>query len=170
VTSNIDTGSGLFKAFSTDGGATWTRDIIADGDALGFACCDSKASFDSFGNLFLVYLDSAVTKVQAAISVDGGKTFRYIGAVATGSPDFPGITTGPGSMWYVWTDTAANRVKARGLRVTGLGQLGGFGPIETAPGSDDDSFADIEVGPDGQVLVAYQHNGAPFQGPSGLTA
>src|SRR4030095_15994557 len=38
VVSNIAGGNGLFKAFSTNAGLTWTTDIIADGDGLGTAC------------------------------------------------------------------------------------------------------------------------------------
>src|SRR5438270_12931081 len=31
VTSNLESGVGLFHAWSTDGGAHWNRDVIADG-------------------------------------------------------------------------------------------------------------------------------------------
>src|SRR6266571_9438726 len=40
--SNLGSGGGLFHGWSTDGGLTWQRDTIADGDALGFACCDAQ--------------------------------------------------------------------------------------------------------------------------------
>jgi len=53
VTSNVETFRGLFEAYSLDGGATWSIQIIADGGELGTACCDSSLAFDSYGNLFL---------------------------------------------------------------------------------------------------------------------
>src|SRR5215469_4956590 len=62
--SNVDVGNGLFKAVSMDGGITWTKSVIANGDVLGVACCDPSLSFDSFGNLFLAFLDAGVTNVQ----------------------------------------------------------------------------------------------------------
>src|SRR2546422_182719 len=52
IVSNIAGGGALFRGFSTDGGATWTSGLIANGGALGLACCDGSLSFDSFGNLF----------------------------------------------------------------------------------------------------------------------
>src|SRR6516162_8517153 len=56
--SNIDVGDGLVAATSSDGGATWSRRTIADDkDSLPAACCDPSAEFDSFGNLFLAYLN-----------------------------------------------------------------------------------------------------------------
>jgi len=68
-TNNVETGAGLFHGWSTDGGATWQTNIIANGGPLGFACCDSQLAADEFGNIFLVYLADAV---RVAISVDGG--------------------------------------------------------------------------------------------------
>jgi len=53
----------------------------------------------------------------------------------------------------------------RGAPVSGLGQLGAFGPKERVPGSRDGSFGDIVVGPNGQVMVTYQDN-IPSEGPS----
>src|SRR4051794_2592559 len=56
IASNTDD-VGLFSAYSTNGGATWTKKIIADGtDNLIKASSDPSAAFDSFGNLFLSYL------------------------------------------------------------------------------------------------------------------
>src|SRR5205823_11025153 len=50
--------AGMFEGVSFDGGATWTRKLIAlgGGDPLGDACCDPSLSFDRYGNLFLTYL------------------------------------------------------------------------------------------------------------------
>ncbi|HEV8420601.1 MAG TPA: hypothetical protein VGR13_04530, partial [Actinomycetota bacterium] len=46
VASNVQFGAKLFKAFSMDGGQSWTTDLIADGDNLGTACCDPSLAFD----------------------------------------------------------------------------------------------------------------------------
>src|SRR5206468_4476126 len=51
ATSNTDAPS-IFRAYSTDAGATWTRGTIA----TGVACCDGQAAWDTFGNLFFVYI------------------------------------------------------------------------------------------------------------------
>src|SRR5438552_15584804 len=58
VVSNFAKADALMKSVSFDGGATWSASMIADGsDDLGVACCDPNASFDAYGNYFLVYLD-----------------------------------------------------------------------------------------------------------------
>jgi hypothetical protein len=181
VVSNIQFGQALFKAYTTDGGVTWTKDVIADGDELGFACCDPSLSFDQYGNLFLVYLDGVkVRNVQLAMSTDGGATFHYVTAVERvdkGGPnpldkkwgafvDQPTVVTGPGSVWVTWKEFDKNqRIMGRGAPVSGLGQVGPFGPKERVPGSRDGSFGDIVVGPNGQVMVTYQDN-IPSEGPS----
>ena len=186
IVSNIESGSGLFKAFSTDGGATWTAEVIADGDALGFACCDPSAAFDAFGNLFLIYLNSSVNHVLAAISTDGGAMFAPLATISTSaappvsgggipskasSPDQPTVTTGPGSVWVTWKEfaIAGTPIRARGAMVTGLGVVGAFSPAESAPGSGGGSFGDIAVGPAGQVLVTYQ-DPTSGQGPATIRA
>ena len=51
--SNLES-SATFHSWSTDGGQTWQHDTIADGDALGFACCDGQLAADDLGNLFFV--------------------------------------------------------------------------------------------------------------------
>src|SRR6266702_3691526 len=75
--SNLNSGSGLFHGWSSDGGTTWNHDVIADGDALGVACCDAQLAADDFGNIFMVYLDANIN-VKLAISTDGGATFKPV--------------------------------------------------------------------------------------------
>ena len=41
VTSNLATFRGLLEAYSSDGGATWKTQIIANGDDLGLACASA---------------------------------------------------------------------------------------------------------------------------------
>src|SRR5205809_1469821 len=76
VTSNLDTGAGLFHGWSTNGGATWNTDVIANGDPLGSACCDSQMAADEFGNIFLVYIDDASSSVKVALSANGGASYQ----------------------------------------------------------------------------------------------
>ena len=52
-----------------------TNNVIANGDALGFSCCDGQLASDDFGNIFLTYLSSSIA-VKMAISTDGGATFQ----------------------------------------------------------------------------------------------
>jgi hypothetical protein len=180
--SNLESNA-LFHSWSTDGGKTWQNDTIADGDALGFACCDAQLASDDFGNIFLTYLSSNVT-VQMAISTDGGATFQplpfltsqpmglpafpYKSLAAIGqrvSGDQPSIATGPGSVWISWT-AFSGTIQASGAAVTGLGQVGTFSPAQgISSGNRFGDYGDTAVGPDGQVFVVYQ-NPTGGEGPA----
>src|SRR3954463_13876204 len=98
--SNTDTGtSGMFAARSSDGGRTWTGGYIADGkDDLPEACCDPSAAFDSFGNLFISYINADQNRVEIMMSTDGGVTFDPVTSFH-GDVDQPTLTVGPGSVW-----------------------------------------------------------------------
>ena len=177
VTSNLADFSGLLEAYSTDGGVTWTTQIIADGDELGLACCDSSLAFDSYGNLFMTYLVYDRIALPIALSTDNGASFRVIDSITAkvdapvlplagrgrvSIPDQPTITTGPGSVWVTYT--GGQSIQAAGASVTGFGSVGRFGQPEVAVGAKLGHFGDIAVGPDGQVLVVYQD--ASGEGPS----
>jgi hypothetical protein len=159
--------SGLFRAWSTNGGATFTTGTVATGtgtggDGLPPACCDPSASFDGFGNLFLVYLDTTTSPRQIILllSTNGGATFTNLATIATGAnTDQPTVTTGAGSVWVTYTDNA-NTISARGAAVTALGTVGAFNAAQVAPGSAGSDFGDIAIGPAGQVLVTYQRQGS----------
>jgi hypothetical protein len=162
VSSNLEFGNGLFAATSSDGGATWSSRVIANGsDGLPLACCDSRAAFDQFGNLFLTYVASSLTSAIVVMSTDGGQTFTTV-LTDRHIDDQPNIATGPGdlpgsgSVWISGTESSSNAVTATGARVTGLGQVGTFLPSAVLPGSDGGDFGEIAVGPGGEVLVSYQ--------------
>ena len=172
--SNIET-SGLFHSWSTDGGYTWQHNVIANGDILGFGCCDPQLASDDFGNIFLTYLSSDIA-ITTAISTDGGATFQplpfrndlpfglpvfpwkslaKVGQLVSG--DQPSISTGAGSVWISWA-SFGGAIKASGAPVTGLGHVGAFTPAQGIPsGNPEGSFGDTAVGPDGQVFVVYQN-------------
>ena len=70
ATSNTNSNS-IFRAYSLNGGATWTRGTVA----TGVACCDAQAAWDTFGNLFMVYINGAGNQILVVLSTDGGVTF-----------------------------------------------------------------------------------------------
>ena len=151
----------IFRAYSTDGGATWTRGTVA----TNVACCDGQAAWDSFGNLFLVYINNSVNQINVILSTDGGVTFSAPTTVGTGSIDQPSIAVGNGSVWVDWNSSGS--MVARGAPVTGLGAWGPFNALQTIP-SASGSFGGIAVGPGpngGKVIVTYQ-NPTGGQGPA----
>jgi len=157
--SNLGSGSGLFGAYSTNGGANWTKRTMATGaDGLAAACCDPSSSWDNFGNLFICYINSSVSAVIVGLSTNGGQTFSQLTSFS-GSVDQPTIITGPsnvggnGAVWVCYN--LSGSMVARGATVSGLGSVGAFTSALTIP-SASGSFGDIAVGPSGQVMLTYQ--------------
>ena len=173
--------AGLFLGTSFDGGLTWTRQVIGDGDDLGEICCDQQLAWDEFGNLWMVYLLNTTGNVPIALSTDGGLTFQEVTQVvpvkpkgsrspknsgSKGTPrvgkgsagaDQPSISAGAGSVWVSYTVYPSTTVQASGAEVTGLGQFGDFSEPQNVPTSKGHgNFGDTTVGPDGQVMVIYQ--------------
>jgi hypothetical protein len=176
-----DVVSGLFEGVSFDGGLTWTRKVIGAGDALGEICCDQQLAWDSFGNLWMVYLLNTNNNVPIALSTDGGLTFEKVteivpikpkgvkapansGSKGNGFPgkgaagaDQPSISVGAGSVWVSYTVYPSTVVQASGAEVTGLGQHGDFSTPENVPTAfGKGNYGDTAVGPDGKVMVTYQ--------------
>src|SRR6476469_7665071 len=152
ATSNNPSSASIFRAYSTDAGATWTRGTIA----TGVACCDAQAAWDTFGNLFVVYINNSVNQINVILSTDGGVTFSAPLTVGTGSVDQPSIAVGNGSVWVDWNSSGS--MVARGAPVTGLGVWGPFAAQQSIP-SASGSFGGIAVGPGpngGKVMVTYQ--------------
>src|SRR2546428_2411622 len=77
---------GLFEGVSFDGGLTWTRQIIGAGDQLGEICCDQQLAWDSFGNLWMVYIFTTSGNVPIALSTDGGLTFTKVAEIVPTKP------------------------------------------------------------------------------------
>jgi PKD domain/Bacterial Ig domain len=148
--------SGATARRSTDGGATWLTSVAG----IGSSCCDNVASWDSFGNLFLVNINGALNAVVLYLSTDGGANFSSLATIDTGTIDQPSVKAGAGAVWVTWNDSGT--IKARGAAVTGLGSgnIGAFNAEQSAPssGAVGGQFGDIAIGPSGQVVVTYQSN------------
>src|SRR5262245_52406807 len=126
---------GMFAARSTDGGVTWiypdpSDKTIADGDpGQGpSSCCDPTLAWDTFGNLFITYINAGVNTIETILSTDGGATFTNL-ATFSGSVDQPTVvaanTTQPGApvaVEIIWNNSGA--MVGRGAAVTGLGAIG----------------------------------------------
>jgi hypothetical protein len=161
--------AGMLAAVTFDGGATWATRLIGNGDNLGDACCDPSLSFDSHGNLFLAYLFQVENTVPIALSTDGGLSFNVIakidappkttGSKSTGDTrglfrfvDQPTVTAAENEVWVVFN--AGGPMFATGAPVTGLGQVGSFFSGEVVPGTNNCTYGDVAIGPEGQVMDA----------------
>jgi hypothetical protein len=171
IVTNVDfPAAGMFAAVSMDGGVTWATRLIGNNDNLGAACCDPSLSFDEFGNLFLTYLYNVGNFIPIALSTDGGLSFSLITNIEkppkkTGDQnlpmsferrglfrfvDQPTIVAGEGEVWVVFN--GGGPIVATGAPVTGLGQVGSFIPAEVVPGSNNCTYGDVAIGPNGQVM------------------
>jgi hypothetical protein len=163
---------GLFAARSTDGGFTWSYPdaadkTIADGDAGqgAAACCDPTLAWDTFGNLFITYIDAATTSIVTLRSTDGGLTFTTQATFGPASVDQPTVVADAGAVWVIWNQS--NQMVARGAAVTGLGTVGAFNALQTVPNTTGCSFGDIAIAPGGAVVqVCETPTGG--QGPATL--
>ena len=179
-----DVPSGLLEGVSFDGGQTWVRQVIGDGDELGEICCDQQLAWDDYGNLWMVYLLNTNGNVPIALSTDGGISFSKVAEIVPVKPkgktpkgsgikrletakrgvaegDQPSIAVGPNSVWVSYTSYPAVVVQASGASVAGLGQFGPFSTPETVPTSfGRGNYGDTAVGPDDQPMVIYQDSTA----------
>jgi hypothetical protein len=167
--------AGIFGAFSHDGGVTWAREFIGTGVNAPLACCDPKAVFDQFGNLFLVYfsLSSGAVLLQSS---DGGFTFN-VASIFTTAADQPQVSVGAGEIWVSFLDSTGFIGTAGAFdRGLGIANIGAFTKVQDLEGSSFTNFGDLAIGPSGQVVVDYQTiMSTPFNevlvniNPTGLT-
>src|SRR5262249_52515268 len=102
------------------------------------------------------------------LSTDGGGTFGLIaqinGTDMTSGIDQPTIVTGPAhdgvhsAVWVSFQDAGTTQLAVAGAPVFGKGRVGAFSSLFLVPSSPDGNFGDIAVGPQGQVMVAFQHD------------
>lgn len=164
-------GNSTFTAVSNDAGVTWEAQLIGTGaDGFAVACCDPSAAFDEFGNLFYAYTGTdEVTgdpAVELLVSTDGGRTFRNVYRFVADDIIQPTVTTAGGTVWVSFgalnlDNSFFYEQYASGARVLGLNTVQTFIPEQIAPRSANGLYGDIEIGPNGEVLVTYQLPGGP---------
>ena len=147
------------RAFSRDGGATWT---VVDGLPGNFGSFAPQVAFDAFGNAFLALVHDpnfGNPRVELHLSTDGGATFSPLPLPAPqGLETNVAVAAGFGSVWLAFQGYDGTvRVRTLAAPVSGLGQVGAF-TGETLPGSQDGRAPDVAIGAAGQALVVY-HQG-----------
>lgn len=166
VTNVVVPAAGMLAAVSFDGGSTWATRIIGNNDDLGAACCDPSLSFDELGNLFLTYLFNVGNTVPVALSTDGGASFKQIANIAKPATsklqtsnerrglfrfvDQPTIVAGHGEVWVVFN--GGGPIVAAGAPVMGVGLVGAFRTPRAVGGTNNCTYGDLAIGPNGQVL------------------
>jgi hypothetical protein len=148
--------------YSTNGGVTWTSRFTGS-DGWPLLGGDPTCSFDSFGNLFAASFDSSFRNIQVRASANGGVTFsNLVLTISAGmnSLDQPTVKAGPGviagqqAVWVLYFNKTG--LMASGAAVTGFNAIGAFGAELAIPGSSTGNFGDVAIGPNGQVVAAYQ--------------
>jgi hypothetical protein len=171
---------GQVASTSSDGGLTWTFNDVGTGtgpgnDGLAGSRGDPANAWDSFGNLFVSYIQEDPTSPIGAapidpilMSTDGGHTFTQVAALADPNAlllDQESLAVGPGPggqgqvLWIIATDfTLAGPFLqlVAALPILGPGQVGALTTPQVIPGSDGNTFNSIAVGPDGQVAAVFE--------------
>ncbi|HZM04037.1 MAG TPA: hypothetical protein VFC44_13585 [Candidatus Saccharimonadales bacterium] len=159
--------AGLCVAASSNSGLTWTTNIIAtnnDVSGLTAAYGEPSLAWDTYGNLFLAYLPTNFEGIAIAVSTNGGNSFTAVTNLAPNdSTDQPRLTSpfagdGAGSVWLVYKDYSLPNfpLVVQGLQSTQWGTNASFGAVQVVPSSANGGFADLTVGPLGQVMVVFQ--------------
>ena len=183
IACNTNGAAGLFGSVSTDSGDSWTNVVLANlpvgaypavaWDGYGnlfLAYVDGPFSAGSGLN----GANGGNGGIDVAVSTNGGTNFSLLTNLATGHfVELPRIAVGTGaalgSAWVLYWDfslagyplvaqgAAVAQTNAVGTRVMGTKAVGAFEPTEIVPGTTYGyGFGDIVVGPQGQVMVAYQ--------------
>jgi hypothetical protein len=169
----------VFAARSTDRGSTWTPAF--QGASLG----DPTAVFDSFGNLFVSYIDASYASVDVLLGNEDGSSFTPLQSLNVGGfADSPLMAVGPSgaqapsAVWVAFQSGLPNQdIAVAGAPINGFGNVGAWAsPIVHIANSDYLSAnpnGHIAVGPTGQVAVVFENTAQPYQilmslNPTGL--
>lgn len=161
IVSNYD-GANMLKAVSNNGGTSWTTSDATFGSSSS-VCCDGYLGSDSFGNIFVSYLNSGT---GVSRSVDGGANFTALTTIA-GSTDHPEMGVGPGGAAgssSVWIRHTSSGSRAFGAQSTALGSTSAFTAQQTTAGGN---FGSIAVGTGGRVATTHMTTSSGA-GPSNM--
>jgi hypothetical protein len=144
------------RAFSRDGGATWT---VVDGLPGNFGGFPPSVAFDEQGNCFLALVHDPVfgdPRLELSVSTDGGATFAPVPLPAlVGFETYVSLEAGFGAVWIALQSfDGVARIKTLAAPVTGPGQIGAF-TLQTLPGSDFARLPDVALLPGGGAVVTY---------------
>ena len=163
---SFGTAASALRAFSSDGGATWTVVRGLPGNFGGFT---PSVAFDAFGNCFLALVNDPSfgnPHLELFLSTDGGATFAPVAL-----PDLAGLETnvslaaGFGAVWLAFEGyDGAVRIKTLAAPVSATGQVGAF-TLQAVPDSLEGRRPDVALRPGGAAVVAYGH-GAFTQTPT----
>jgi hypothetical protein len=171
LVSQTDIGGGgtvIVVSRSFDGGQTWSDLYWGSQDGYGSTNRpDARVAFDPYGNLYMAYMvaSGSNTNIVVARSVDGGGSFYATSVAVNGAkfdPDSPWLATGNSTakksrkaIWMTFTDYDSHRVMIVGATSSGLGNFSGWATPRRVSNSWG-SYANVSVGPSGQVAVAWQ--------------
>ena len=154
--------SGLVTRFSGNGGSTWSASNSIS-TAGGY---DSWMGADKFGNIFLSYQESQVTKI--AVSTNGGASYAAPITIAGGGADHPEMAVGPGltagTQSIYLRDTTTNSRIISGTS-SGLGTVSAF-TVQNNQGAG--NFGSSAVGPGGRTVFTVMGTGSGGVGPATL--
>jgi hypothetical protein len=168
-------GNGYVDVWWTAGGTDYfQRRSISSNNGTTLTISSPWDNTPPAGADYFIHHDAGAHSVVVAVSADGGQTFSWLAnfALSAGTTgpgtsywdDQPRIATGPGgetadgSVWVYWHNTGvgSSGVRVAGAPVTGLGSVGSFGTPQYPSNAAGKRFGSIAVGPDGQLLLAYQ--------------
>ena len=146
------------RAFSRDGGATWT---VVEGLPSNFGSFSPSVAFDAFGNCFLALVNDPTfgdPRLELFVSTDGGATFDPVALPALdGLETNVSVAAGFGAVWLAFEGYDGSvRIKTLAAPVTATGQVGAF-TLQSLPDSLDGRRPDVAMRPGGAAVVAYGH-------------
>ena len=163
---SFSTSGSALRAFSSDGGATWT---MVRGLPGNFGSFSPSVAFDAFGNCFLALVNDPSfgnPRLELFVSTDGGATFDPVALPEpAGLETNVSVAAGFGAVWLAFEGyDGVGRIKTLAAPVTATGQVGAF-TLQTLPDSLEGRRPDVALRPGGAAVVTYGH-GAFIETPT----